>query len=731
MAGKAHPFLNLAVTMPVYRLAERNRNLRESMSWATPNEHASRAARLRAALRRGRTAIALVVVVATLVAVAGAWLLPARYGAEARILIGAGEASDAASGDQLAAQLRVVASADILMRAARTLTPAGRAALDRPPSLVERGLIMVGLAADRADLSEEARLLDTLRRGLDIRQHQPGVIAVSFRSVDPALAAAVPNAIADQYVALQRDARRQSTPQALAALDAEIASGRAALEEIDARIASFDADVAGREVDPAAEQQLAELSAERARMEASRAALEAHAETLRDAIASGAIAERPELLGSDTVAALLERERALRAEIAEASTTLLDNHPRMRTLRAQLGEVTGQLRAAARRALASLEADVSAAKAREADLSARIDALGAQVSAAKDRLAELDGLERQRAELREKLDTDTVRRREASADTSRFYLPTEARVVSHAGVPTEPVTFEPFTAGIIAFAGSLLAMLALTMLGALRGRDASASVHAALPRVEEMSMPPARPQPEEERWTETGNLPAPVEPDPAPSLDEPASVAPAAPAPVRRTIGEIGVERAAERLIAGGATRAIFVSPEGDEGAAASVLVAREIADAGLRVILLDLTASGAASLPMLEGRMRVGITNLLVAEAQFGDIIHNDLYSTCHVIPVGTADPVRAMRAAERLPIILDSLTTAYDLVIVECGATGWEGIHRLVADDTCVLVSAIEPSEEIAGIAAEIDQHGSARPIIVTPGDTMPPLRPDRTAA
>src|SRR5690606_15672204 len=120
----------------VYRLAERNRSLRESMSWATPNEHASCAARLRAALRRGRTAIALVVVVATLFAIAGAWLLPARYEAEARILIGTGETSDAGSGDQLAAQLRVVAAADILMRAVRTLTPAGRAALDRPQSLV-------------------------------------------------------------------------------------------------------------------------------------------------------------------------------------------------------------------------------------------------------------------------------------------------------------------------------------------------------------------------------------------------------------------------------------------------------------------------------------------------------------------------------------------------------------------------------------------------------------------
>ena len=38
---------------------------------------------------------------------------------------------------------------------------------------------------------------------------------------------------------------------------------------------------------------------------------------------------------------------------------------------------------------------------------------------------------------------------------------------------------------------------------------------------------------------------------------------------------------------------------------------------------------------------------------------IHTDHYSDCHVMPVGTADPVRAMRAADRLPIIMESLTT------------------------------------------------------------------------
>ena len=147
------------------------------------------------------------------------------------------------------------------------------------------------------------------------------------------------------------------------------------------------------------------------------------------------------------------------------------------------------------------------------------------------------------------------------------------------------------------------------------------------------------------------------------------------PAAASAGIGEVSVESAAEMLIAGGSTRAIFVSPEGDEGAAAAVMVAREVADAGLRVLLLDLTASGAASRPMLDSVSKPGITNLLVSEAQFTDAIHTDHYSDCHVMPVGTADPVRAMKAADRLPVIMQSLTAAYDVVVVECGASDAEG--------------------------------------------------------
>lgn len=207
------------------------------------------------------------------------------------------------------------------------------------------------------------------------------------------------------------------------------------------------------------------------------------------------------------------------------------------------------------------------------------------------------------------------------------------------------------------------------------------------------------------------------------------------PAPEHDTArhGAMSTEVAAEILISGGATRALFVSPEGDEGAAASVMVAREVADAGLRALLIDLTISGAASRVMLDSATKPGITDLLASEASFTDAVHIDLYSDCHILPVGTVDPVRAMRSAERLPVIMRSLTNAYDVVLVECGATDAQGIRALVADSTEIMVSVIHPDEQTQAVMADLRKCGFGKVRLVTPAmpDEPETPTPERTAA
>lgn len=178
------------------------------------------------------------------------------------------------------------------------------------------------------------------------------------------------------------------------------------------------------------------------------------------------------------------------------------------------------------------------------------------------------------------------------------------------------------------------------------------------------------------------------------------------------------IESVVRKLVDGGAASAVFISPEGDEAAASAIMVARETADLGLRVALVDLTASGAASRPMLDDAAMPGITDLLADEARFSDVIHADHYSNCHILPVGTADPVRAMRAANRLPAILHSLARAYDLVVVECGPADLRGVGRLGLEGAEVFVSVLRADDIRVGKAAAAFRSHFPDAALVGPG-------------
>ena len=108
------------------------------------------------------------------------------------------------------------------------------------------------------------------------------------------------------------------------------------MKEAEARVANFRAQsdlLIGQNNSVLATQQLSELSTELSRVRANRAAAEANAESVRAVLESGASLDAlPEVLSSTLIQRLRERQVQLKADIADLSTTLLDNHPRIRAL---------------------------------------------------------------------------------------------------------------------------------------------------------------------------------------------------------------------------------------------------------------------------------------------------------------------------------------------------------------------------------------------------------------
>jgi Mrp family chromosome partitioning ATPase len=157
-----------------------------------------------------------------------------------------------------------------------------------------------------------------------------------------------------------------------------------------------------------------------------------------------------------------------------------------------------------------------------------------------------------------------------------------------------------------------------------------------------------------------------------------------------------GVAAIASRLMLQERRRIILISPEGDAGSAGSVHLLRELADRSLRVLLVDMSGTGAISQAMLDGNKPAGITDLLLNVKQFTDIIHGDLYSDADVIPTGLSDPKAAMAQAERLPVIFEALETAYDFVLVEIGASTAEQALNLDGDASLFVMNVFDSEDQ-----------------------------------
>ena len=90
--------------------------------------------------------------------------------------------------------------------------------------MLSRLLIIVGLKSDPNEIPPEERVLKAFREKLNVyRVEKSRVIVIEMSSEDPKLAAEIPNAIADAYLAVQRAAKLQSNSDATDWLAPEIA----------------------------------------------------------------------------------------------------------------------------------------------------------------------------------------------------------------------------------------------------------------------------------------------------------------------------------------------------------------------------------------------------------------------------------------------------------------------------------------------------------------------------
>ncbi|WP_146051290.1 tyrosine-protein kinase family protein [Agrobacterium rosae] len=123
-----------------------------------------------------------------------------------------------------------------------------------------------------------------------------------------------------------------------------------------------------------------------------------------------------------------------------------------------------------------------------------------------------------------------------------------------------------------------------------------------------------------------------------------------------------------------------LLSPSGDDGSTASVMLARSIAELGRSVVVVDMTSSGYPTQLMAQEAGLAGVSDLLFGETPFGETIHHDRLSNAHIVPQGKAQPLHTMRIIQRLTMVLHALADTYDTVLLEFGSADIEGVTKLL---------------------------------------------------
>jgi polysaccharide biosynthesis transport protein len=566
-------------------------------------------------------------------------------------------------------------------------------------------------------MTAEERLLEKFYERLSVYQVEKSrVIAIEFRSANPMLAAEVANAVAERLLVFQQKAKQESMRQASHWLSGEIDQLRKRVAETEARADEFRSKsnlFIGSNNTSLSGQQLGEANSQLVQARAQKAEAEAKARVIRDMLRSGRPIEASDIVNSEVIRRLNDQRVTLKAQLAEQSSTLLDQHPRIKELKAQIADIEAQTRSEAEKFVRSLDNDARIASARLDTLSANLDQAKKQASALSVDDVQLRALEREAKSQRDLLESYLARYRDVTAREGPDAVPPDARVLSQA-VPS-PAPYFPKKLPII-----LIAMLAVMLctaifvaLAELMSLDGTR--RAAIPMADAMPAPVSSPVPAS--WIGAASDAPAGRPEPTTKTNE------------RRLAAIAEHVRGLGRGVV-----AVTAADEEEPGSAVALDLAREIGRQGARVLLVDMDVAESSTASLVADPRAPGLADLVFGVASFGEVIQRDRASRIHLIAVGRGvRDADALLAGERLAVIIGAVSQTYDHVIIAVPPLGSVARAERLARFTRGVVLLVAKGGEGAGAASSdmLAARGFSNIVVVSVMKDAPDTNPDRAAA
>jgi uncharacterized protein involved in exopolysaccharide biosynthesis len=573
-----------------------------------------------------------------------------RYTSDARLLLenqddflGRPDKADRGDGngpdaEAVQSQIQLLTSRDLARRAIRSLDLKGDAEFDPLANGVgafTRVMVLLGIARDPTLMSPEDRIMEKFSERLAVLSPtKTRVLSVEFTSRNPELAARGANAVAESYIEMQQEAKREMARSAAGSLATLVAALRERVADAEAKVEAYRADSglligANNTIIPT--QQLGELNNQLSSARAAQAEAQAKANLLCDMLRQGRVGEIPDVANNETIRRIFEQRVSLRAQMALESRTLLPMHPRIKELTAQLADIDQQWRAAAERTARTLENEARIAAARVDNLTRVLNDQKRVAGSAGAEEVKLRELERAARQLKEQLEAETAKYQQAQAREQMKATPADARIIQRALAPQLPAF--PKKVPIVAFstlATFLLSLGAIIAAELLTGR-ARADAHP-----EETDTAPEKGQGVEDEHE-----------------DEDAGDGSAAPA----------VAIAAQARVASGACVKVLVTPlDEDRHGAMAIRLARTLAGQG-RTLLVAADPGDGVFDPLIDSDdAPLGLADLASGDAGFEEILHLDAGSRLHILPGGVAGEADEYDAE----LLVEALSQAYDFIVL-----------------------------------------------------------------
>ena len=567
---------------------------------------------------------------------------------------------------------------------------------------------LFGIGRDPTAMTREERTLEAYYERINVSAvDKSRVISVDFSSANADLAARIANTIAETYLSMQQLAKQDQTRAAGNWLAVEIEKMRKKVEEAEAKVEEYRSRsnlFVGSNNTSLPSQQLTEINSQIAVVRGQKADLEARSKQLRELIRTGKPIESSDIANSEAMRRMIEQRIALRSQLAEQSTTLLDQHPRIKELKAQIGEMDRQIRTEGERLARQLDNDAKLAGDRLESLTASIDQVKRLASQTNEQDVQLRALEREAKTQRDLLESYLSKYREASARDNINAAPPEARIISRASPALKPAYPKKMATVLIAAFAAFALSSGFTVAGVLLSAPAPSpyaygygpagyaapgfDTSAYRPAPQPMMAPPPMPQ--------MPQMPRVASPPLMPAMP----VAAVVPLPVST------VEQIARSLRQGGDTgrRATVVGTARNVGTTyAAITLARALAQEA-NVVLVDL-AFGAPNLSVISTDPNApGIAELVRGTASFGDIITRDQFSNVHLIATGAiGNDGPALAASPMLATVIEALVRSYDHVVIDVGSAADVAVERFAPLAQRAVLVASDPANPATRAARE----------------------------